>query len=167
MRRKPSKLHCFSYILKPVNPAALKKNCSKLLKTLPESSPAAVITSLPSYADQETDKFVQNVQQYITEHLESDGLNRNSIAAFVHMNPDYLSCLFHTKFHQTLSSYLNTARIDRAKDLLLAFLPFFKESAKKPDFQTALIFISNLKKHGPDPSTIPRTVWQVALLLVR
>ena len=74
-------MHCFSYILKPVNPAALEKELLKAIKTLPESSPAAVITSLPSYADQETDKFIQNVQQYITEHLESDGLNPQQFRA--------------------------------------------------------------------------------------
>ena len=140
------KMHCFSYILKPVNPAALGKELLKAIKTLPESSPAAVITSLPSYADQETDKFIQNVQQYITEHLESDGLNRNSIAAFVHMNPDYLSCLFHTKFHQTLSSYLNTARIDRAKDLLLHSSLSLNEISEKTGFSNSSYFHKQFKK---------------------
>ena len=140
------KMHCFSYILKPVNPAALEKELLKAIKTLPESSPAAVITSLPSYTDQETDKFVQNVQQYITEHLESDGLNRNSIAAFVHMNPDYLSCLFHTKFHQTLSSYLNTARIDRAKDLLLHSSLSLSEISEKTGFSNSSYFHKQFKK---------------------
>lgn len=139
-------MHCFSYILKPVNPAALEKELLKAIKTLPESSPAAVITSLPPYADQETDKFVQNVQQYITEHLESDGLNRNSIAAFVHMNPDYLSCLFHTKFHQTLSSYLNTARIDRAKDLLLHSSLSLNEISEKTGFSNSSYFHKQFKK---------------------
>ena len=86
------------------------------------------------------------MQQYITEHLESDGLNRNSIAAFVHMNPDYLSYLFHTKFHQTLSSYLNTARIDRAKDLLLHSSLSLNEISEKTGFSNSSYFHKQFKK---------------------
>lgn len=62
------------------------------------------------------------------------------------MNPDYLSCLFHTKFHQTLSSYLNTARIDRAKDLLLHSSLSLNEISEKTGFSNSSYFHKQFKK---------------------
>ena len=59
-------------------------------------------------------------------HIETDtntvpadpDLNRSSIAEYLHMSPDYLSYVFHQKFNQTLSAYITSMHIDKAKELL-------------------------------------------------
>ena len=58
------------------------------------------------------------VRTYIYSNLSDPDLNRSSIAEYLHMSQDYLSYVFHQKFNQTLSAYITSMRIDKAKELL-------------------------------------------------
>ena len=55
---------------------------------------------------------------WIYSNLSDPDLNCSSIAEYLHMSPDYLSYIFHQKFNQTLSTYITSMRIDKAKELL-------------------------------------------------
>lgn len=64
------------------------------------------------------DSTVSTVRKYIGSHLADPDLDRNSIAAAVHMSPDYLSYLYHKETGGVLSSYINEERIALARKLL-------------------------------------------------
>ena len=66
----------------------------------------------------EDEDFIFRVQTYIYSNLSDPDLNRSSIAEYLHMSQDYLSYVFHQKFNQTLSAYITSMRIDKAKELL-------------------------------------------------
>ena len=53
---------------------------------------------------------------WIYSNLSDPDLNCSSIAEYLHMSPDYLSYVFHQKFNQTLSTYITSMRIDKAKE---------------------------------------------------
>ena len=63
---------------------------------------------------------VENVRQYVLDHIGDELLDRASIAAEIHLNPDYLSFTFKEKFGQSLSSFIASERIRAAKKLLIS-----------------------------------------------
>lgn len=54
---------------------------------------------------------------YIRDNLDHP-LTLNEIAVHTHLNPSYLSTLFHKVMRQSLISYVNAVRIERARSLL-------------------------------------------------
>ena len=83
---------------------------------------------------------------WIYSNLSDPDLNRSSIAEYLHMSPDYLSYVFHQKFNQTLSAYITSMRIDKAKELLERTNWGMDIIAEKLDFPAAPTFINNSKK---------------------
>ena len=63
--------------------------------------------------------IVEFVRQYVRAHLDDETLNRSTIAAEIHLNPDYLSSVFREKSGQSLSLFIANARIEKAKKLLI------------------------------------------------
>lgn len=61
--------------------------------------------------------LVYVVQNYIKEHLEQE-ICRNTVADYIHMNPDYLDRLFKKEFGLSVSQYIKEKKIDYAKMLL-------------------------------------------------
>lgn len=116
---------CSGYILKPIEKYAFERELKKMIEA--NSKTTSVTVSSEDLSVQNNDKiikeanennFIKNVQRLIYNSLGSSELNRNYLASALHMNPDYLSFLFHEKFGQTLSSYITALRIDTAKELL-------------------------------------------------
>ncbi|RUS43943.1 helix-turn-helix domain-containing protein [Cohnella sp. AR92] len=60
---------------------------------------------------------IRKVRLYIEEHLNED-LSLVRLAGYIHFNPSYLSRLFKQEGGVNLSDYIETARIERAKELL-------------------------------------------------
>nr|WP_245363309.1 helix-turn-helix domain-containing protein [Cohnella thailandensis] len=60
---------------------------------------------------------IRKVCEYIEEHLAED-LSLVRLAGFIHFNPSYLSRLFKQECGTNLSDYIETMRIERAKELL-------------------------------------------------
>lgn len=116
--QKAVMMHCFSYLLKPVDNVELIAQLRKAVESTNGADVCAVRKDMPAFSVEGTDNFIRQVQDYIREHLASPELNRTSLAEHIHMNPEYLSSLFHTKFGQTLSSYITGIRIDKARELL-------------------------------------------------
>lgn len=124
--QKALKLHCASYVLKPIDKTQL---CDELRHALElkqnqshQESAASISSIAPAKTAQdhlaEDEDFIFRVRTYIYSNLSDPDLNRSSIAEYLHMSPDYLSYVFHQKFSQTLSAYITSMRIDKAKELL-------------------------------------------------
>lgn len=60
---------------------------------------------------------VNKAKNYINTHLDQQ-LSRNDVASYVYLNPDYLTRLFKKETGVSISQYINSMRINRAKDLL-------------------------------------------------
>lgn len=154
--QKAVMMHCFSYILKPVDGQELETQLRLAIASIREQpggenpQPGTgegnrQSVSLPS-GQEEQDDFVRSVRRFIRENLASLDLNRNSLAEHVHMNPDYLSSLFHARFGQTLSAYITQTRIDRAKELLGSTSLSLNEISKKTGFSSSSYFHKQFKK---------------------
>ncbi|QJD82041.1 response regulator transcription factor [Cohnella herbarum] len=62
-------------------------------------------------------RVVETVKQYIHQHF-SEELELNKLAEEVYLTPSYLSKLFKTETGETITDFLISVRIDRAKDWL-------------------------------------------------
>jgi two-component system response regulator YesN len=132
--QKAITMHCFSYILKPFKISMVERELKKAMKSLPavQSESNNPQPDLSINGAQEMDDFVQKVRDYIRENI--------------HMNPDYISYLFHTKFGQTLCSYIAAARIDQAKELLLHSSFSILEISERMGYSSTSYFYKQFKK---------------------
>lgn len=151
--QKAITMHCFSYILKPVDKLSLERELRKAIRSTAQNpvkpSPeegTGNTAGLQKLSADEADDFMKKVRNYIGANLSSPDLNRNSIAGHVHMNPDYLSYLFHAKFGQTLSAYITQSRIDHAKELLTHTSLPLNEISDKTGFSNSSYFHKQFKK---------------------
>ncbi len=67
------------------------------------------------YSTPET--VIQTVCRYISEHLE-EPLHREELAAYVHLNPDYLSRIFRRNMRMSIKDYVIMTRLEAARRLL-------------------------------------------------
>ncbi len=139
--QKALALHCHGYILKPVDKFTLE---AELRKAIVSVRNRVEETPVPSNLD--TDNFIKKIRTYIRDNLSSPDLNRSTIAEHMHMNPDYLSSVFHSKFDQTLSSYINLMRIDKAKELLTHTNLSLQEISERSGFSSSSYFHKQFKK---------------------
>lgn len=124
--QKALKLHCASYVLKPIDKTQLCDEIRHALELKQNQSHQESAASISSIAPAKTaqdqlaedEDFIFRVRTYIYSNLSDPDLNRSSIAEYLHMSLDYLSYVFHQKFNQTLSAYITSMRIDKAKELL-------------------------------------------------
>ena len=119
--QKALKLHCASYVLKPIDKTQLCDEIRHALELKQNQSHQESAASISSIAPAKT-------------------------AQYLHMSPDYLSYVFHQKFNQTLSAYITSMRIDKAKELLERTNWGMDIIAEKLDFPAAPTFINNSKK---------------------
>lgn len=77
---------------------------------------ATEILSLSSFSGK-MPRSITSALLYIHSNLDHP-LTLNEIAAHIHLNPSYLSSLFHKVMRLSLISYINSVRIERAKTLL-------------------------------------------------
>lgn len=69
--------------------------------------------------DENVTNITSAVKKYISRHL-SENVTRGDIAAVLYMNEDYISRIFKRDTGLSIPQYLNKARIERAKELLVA-----------------------------------------------
>lgn len=144
--QKALSLHCFNYILKPVDKVSLKQELCKIINYISHSKTIVAPDIKTAVSNDTTDNFVQKIRSYINSNLALPELSRNSIAEYMHMNPDYLSYLFHAKFGQTLSSYIAATRINKAKELLLHTDLSLNEISERTGFSSTSYFHKQFKK---------------------
>ena len=134
--QKALKLHCASYVLKPIDKTQL---CDEIRHALE-------LKQNQSHQLAEDEDFIFRVRTYIYSNLSDPDLNRSSIAEYLHMSPDYLSYVFHQKFDQTLSAYITSMRIDKAKEFLERTSWGMDIIAEKTGFSSSSYFHKQFKK---------------------
>jgi len=86
------------------------------------------------------------LKHYIEENLSQD-LSLDTLASIVYLSPKYLSRLFKSVTNETLSSYINTRRMEYAKKLLLETELRIEEVAKLVGFTNSVYFIQKFKEN--------------------
>ncbi|WP_130836264.1 response regulator transcription factor [Lachnoclostridium sp. Marseille-P6806] len=109
------RLDSTDYLLKPVSAQQLETAVGRAVQRLGRIS---LVEDLPSGESASgTRALIPSIRKYIVEHLAED-LDRDSIAAAVHLSPDYLSHIFREKTGESLSAYILNLRIEKAMRLL-------------------------------------------------
>lgn len=83
---------------------------------------------------------VQQIQDYIDEHLSDTELSLKSISAALSYNPKYLSTRFKSAMKVGISEYINTIRIQHACALMNQGLTSVKDIASLCGFKDPLYF---------------------------
>ena len=105
-------------------------------------------------AGEESFGLVEQVRLYIDQNMEDPAMDRKSIAEAVHLNPDYLSFLFHKETGKVLSSYITEKRIELAKKLLVTTDRTLAEIGEQAGFSNNPYFHRQFKKlTGMTPTT--------------
>ena len=143
--QKAIMMHCFGYILKPVDQRSLECELKNAIKSRSKAGTTATPLPIPAPVTN-ADHFVEKVRSFISSNIGSPNLNRDMVAGYLHINPDYLSSLFHAKFNQTLSSYIAVARIDKAKEMLKNSSLSLNEISEKTGFSNTSYFHKQFKK---------------------
>ena len=152
--QKALKLHCASYVLKPIDKTQLCDEIRHALELKQNQSHQESAASISSIAPAKTaqdqlakdEDFIFRVRTYINSNLSDPDLNRSSIAEYLHMSPDYLSYVFHQKLTRLLVLTLHPCALIRQRSFLKEPTGEWILLQKKLDFPAAPTFINNSKK---------------------
>lgn len=103
-----------------------------------------IYTSCSSHEENQ-DSVVNTVISYIQSHLDED-MNRNTLAAIVFLNPDYLSHIFKSETGQSLINFIINERIAKSKQLLSDTDLSIRDIAIACGFQNISYFSRQFKK---------------------
>lgn len=141
--QKAIKIHCFGYILKPITPSTLEQELLSAVNAVHIDD--MELESPPS-------DFMLSVKKFIMQNLGNEDLNRSSIAAHIHMNPDYLSYLFHKEAGHSLTTYILQERMALAQKLLITTNMTLQEVGECTGFSSTSYFHKQFKRtHGITP----------------
>lgn len=135
--KKAISLHCFGYILKPASSFILEGELASALDAIrlndknipmPEST------------------FLSTVKNCILKNIGNENLNRSFIAEQIHMNPDYVSFLFHKEYGQALTTYIMNERISLAKKLLISSTLTMQDISDQCGFSSTSYFHKQFKR---------------------
>lgn len=104
---------------------------------------AEAITRQINYMEK-TDAFIADIRQYIEEHL--DEVSRSRISEVFYLSPNYLSRLFRKETGISLSEYIQTERMNRAKHLLLQSKLSISQIAAETGYPSFAHFSKQFKK---------------------
>lgn len=131
--------HCFSYLLKPFTQQTLYVELSKAVAA------AEQLFSVEQKKLSESG-FLTNVRHCVAQNLHSPQLSRSMIAASIHMNPDYISYLFHKEAGMSLTAYILEERLALAKKLLATTTLPLQEISLQCGFSSSSYFHQQFKK---------------------
>ena len=115
--RQACRLQAFDYLLKPVDPEALREALLRLkarYDAKQKEMDGAFTEITPNHSPQE---IAETLKQYLNAHFQED-VKINLIAASINYSAGHLSKVFQQAFGVTPSRYLITLRINRACQLL-------------------------------------------------
>ncbi len=133
------KLHCFGYILKPASAEVLTE---ELLSAVDAVKLIRENTDIP--VPEST--FLVSTKELIVSNLGRADLSRSFIAKSIHMNPDYISYLFHKESGQALTTFILNERISLAKKLLGTSQITIQEITEQCGFSTTSYFHKQFKR---------------------
>ncbi len=135
--QKAISLHCFGYILKPAPAFILEEELSSALNAIRLSGQNIPIPE---------SNFLSSVKKCILQNIGNENLNRTFIAEQIHMNPDYVSFLFHKEYGQALTTYILNERISLAKKLLTSSNLTMQEICDQCGFSSTSYFHKQFKR---------------------
>lgn len=133
------KLHCFGYILKPATPDVLTEELKSAVEAVRLSQAQAEIPAPES-------TFLTAVKNCIAANIGVAELNRAFIAEKIHMNPDYISFLFHKESGQALTTYILSERVELAKKLLASSAITIQSVTEQCGFSSTSYFHKQFKR---------------------
>ncbi|WP_088547653.1 response regulator transcription factor [Paenibacillus aquistagni] len=117
----------------------------KAYQCMANSSHLTILDIGASRQDQQTERWVQEVHDFIEEHL-GDDLSLVRIAEKVHMNPSYLSRYYKQVTGQNVSEYITETRLQAAKRWIVDEGMKFNEIAYRLGFNSPSYFTTFFKK---------------------
>lgn len=111
------KLQARDYLLKPVSGEALEASLNNAIAYRRLFGAQHGKPQQAGAPAKDEDEVVAQAKAYIREHM-GENISRADIAKRIYLHPDYLSRIFHDKTGTTLSDYILSERIRRAKQLL-------------------------------------------------
>ena len=139
MAQRAVKLHCFGYILKPATPDVLTEELKSAVEAVRLSQAQADIPAPES-------TFLTAVKNCIAANIGVAELNRAFIAEKIHMNPDYISFLFHKESGQALTTYILSERVELAKKLLASSAITIQSVTEQCGFSSTSYFHKQFKR---------------------
>lgn len=115
--RQACRLQVFDYLLKPVDPAALKEALMRLKARYDAKQRELAGEFTQITANHSPQEIAETLRQYLNAHYQED-VKINLIAASINYSASQLSKIFQQAFGVTPSRYLITLRISRACRLL-------------------------------------------------
>lgn len=105
------RIKVIDYLLKPIRP-------NDLIESINRSITSINMQNHRVTSDNHDDTLIKDAMKYIDENYNTY-INLQSIAAHVHLNPQYFSRYFKSKIGINFINYLSSFRVIKAKDLLL------------------------------------------------
>ena len=99
----------------------------------------ALFSLMGDEAQHRNDRLVHDIKQYIRNHLGSD-LSLTLLSNLVNYSGSYLSRVFNQSAGVSLSAYINSARIDKAKELLRETNATIQDVSVQVGFDTSQYF---------------------------
>jgi two-component system, response regulator YesN len=97
------------------------------------------------YNPKGSDRLIERAEQYIRSYYASP-IKANEVADFINISPNYFSSLFKQKTGKSFNEYINTLRVEAAKELLEE-TPFnVYEIAEKVGYREYKYFVDVFKK---------------------
>lgn len=111
------------------------------------------LTTLGVYGQKSKNRYIRQAREYISQHCSDSDLSLSKVAAYIGINPNYLSRLFYSSGEENFIDTLNLYRIENAKLLLRQTGIPIKEIGFKTGFNSMQSFNRVFKKFaGTTPS---------------
>lgn len=153
------KLGVDDYILKPVSKKDIQEILQKLTARVQEAKRAHEVSQLvvglipEDGGTAEASSYKKQIQQEINAHIGDKHFSLSYLANALSLSSSYLSSLFKTLYGTTFQNYMITARLDRAKILLLSTDMKVYEIAAAVGFEDPNYFSAAFKKQfGASPN---------------
>lgn len=122
-------------------------NSTEELKSLFLSAYHQTLCQIKETRSSSQSKLITDAQKYIESHYIDPDMQLSTIASALYVSPQYLSATFSREIHITLSNYINTYRMKKAKEILLADSPSIQNTALLCGFTDAGYFSKCFKKY--------------------
>lgn len=135
------------YLLKPIPYDELETILSKIEKKILLQEKTVDFTELAEDCSEEgTEKVVDQVKKLIAENLSVGNLQRDELAAMVHVSPGYLSRIFKKETGFALSDYIAKKRLSVSKQLLTKTSLSITDIATRVGFSYSSYFTKTFKE---------------------
>lgn len=137
-----------SYMLQALNEVSLMPQEQTTAKTIVKSLISHCLDLLKSQSppSSRSQTLFEAIREYLEKHYR-EPLTRKSVAHVFHISPNYLSHLFRNTGNIGFNEYLNSARLEQAKNLLKCYEMKIKEVANASGFIDSNYFCRLFRKN--------------------